>query len=83
MLHNGQLERDDVLVMNLTSQLCLSYMMKRRPAHPVFGCTPYESILISSSRRVSLDRVSSRSHQVEKFGELDNQVVVIHAVERV
>ena len=49
--------------------------------YPVLCRAPHESILISSSRCVSFNRMSPGSYQIEQFGELDNEVIIVHSVE--
>lgn len=51
--------------------------------YPVLGRAPDEGVLASTSRRVALNRVSTGSNEVVQFGKLDDEVIVVHAVERV
>jgi hypothetical protein len=64
MLHDGQLERYDILIVN-----------------PVFCRTSHKGILISSSRRITFDRMTSCPYEIKQFRELDNEMIVIHAIE--
>lgn len=50
-------------------------------AHPVLGRLSNERVLTSSSARVTLDRVAARSDEVVKLRELNDDRVVIVAVE--
>lgn len=45
--------------------------------HPVLGRLPDERILTSSSSRVSSDGVTSRSHKIVEFRELDDDGIVV------
>lgn len=66
MFHNGQLERNDILMM-----------------HPVLGRAPDKGILVPTGRSISLNRMTSGPDKIKQFGELNDQVIVVHPVKRV
>lgn len=65
MLHNGELEGDNVLIV-----------------HPVLCSASDKSVLASAGRRITLDRVTTSTDQVEQLGQLDYEVVIVHSVKR-
>lgn len=51
--------------------------------YPVLGRTAHKGVLGSTGTRVALYRVAAVAYEVEKFGEFENEVIIVHAVERV
>lgn len=67
MFHNCQLERDDILVVNLvmTSQLRSGMYSQKENTNPVFSCAPDERILIPTGGSVTFNRMPTGAHQVK------------------
>jgi hypothetical protein len=50
---------------------------------PILRGASHKRILVAASGRVTLDRVTPGPHQIEKLGKLDDEMVIVHPVERV
>jgi hypothetical protein len=52
------------------------------PVNPVFGCLTNKVLLVSTSGRIALDRVTLSTDKVVQLGEIDHKGIVVVLEER-
>ena len=81
MSHDGQFQRHDIFIVNLSMSASLAADHSRYGTYPVLCRTPYKSVLTATSRSVSFDGVSSCSNQIKQFRQLNDELIIIHPIE--